>query len=169
MPEFYAKAALALVALVVAGPPRAGTGGVTVALPPGWHATRAVQGAITNPLTRIVVSSGSIAPRLSGTCHTQVADYTFPSTAVAVVVVEWTKPIGGMRIGIGPHRPRRFTAVNLPVVRPLIECFAGPGNSIQWAERGHSFAAYVMLGRKAPAGLAARARAVLDTLRVSPG
>ena len=164
--KFYA---IAGVALAVAAPPRAGSGGVTVALPPGWHSTKPDQGAITKPLTRIVVSSGPIQPRLTGTCHAQVADYAFPATAVAIVVVEWTKPIGGMKIGVGPRRPRHFTAANLPIHRPpIIECFAGPGGSAQWAERGHSFAAYVLLGRRAPAALAARARAVLDTLRVSP-
>jgi len=107
MPELYAKLAVVLTALVVAAPPRAGSGGVTVALPPRWHSTGAVQGAITNPLTPIVVSSGLIRPRMTGTCHSQVADYFFPETAVALVVVEWTKPLHGMKIGIGPHRPKR--------------------------------------------------------------
>lgn len=164
MGKFYAIAAVALVA---AAPPRAGSGGVTVALLPGWHSTKPDDGRVTQPITRLVVSSGPIGLRLTGTCHTQVTDYAFPPTAVAIVLVEWTKPIGGMRIGVGPKRPRRFTAANLPVTRPLIECFSGPGNSIQWAERGHSFAAYVLLGRSAPPSLAARARSVLDTLRVS--
>ena len=99
----------------------------------------------------------------------QVADYAFPASAVAIVVVEWTKAIGGMKIGTGPRRPRHFTAANLPIhPAPAIECFAGPGGSAEWAERGHSFAAYVLLGRRAPAALAARARAVLDTLRITP-
>ena len=161
--------AIAGLALVVAAPPRVGSGGVTVALPPGWHATKPDQGRITQPLTRLVVSSGPIAPQLTGTCHVQVSDYAFPATAVAIVVVEWTKPIGGMKIGVGPHRPSHFTAANLPVRRaPTIECFAGGGGSAEWAERRHSFAAYVLLGRKAPLSLAAHARAVLDTLRVSP-
>jgi hypothetical protein len=165
-PKLYA---IVGVALAVAAPPRAGTGGVTVALPPGWHTTEPDQGRITQPLTRLVVSSGRIGPRLTGTCHQQVADYSFPATAVAIVVVEWTRPIGGMRIGVGPHRPSRFTAANLPVRRaPTIECFTGGGGAVQWAERGHSFAAYVLLGRKARLGLAARARSVLDTLRVAP-
>ena len=55
--KFYA---IAGVALAVAAPPRAGSGGVTVALPPGWHSTKPDQGNITQPLTRIVVSSGPI-------------------------------------------------------------------------------------------------------------
>ena len=164
--KFYA---IAGVALAVAAPPRAGSGGVSVALPPGWHSTKPDQGNITQPLTRIVVSSGPIASRLTGTCHVQVSDYAFPARAVAIVVVEWTKAIGGMKIGTGPRRTRHFTASNLPIhAAPAIDCFAGPGGSAEWAERGHSFAAYVLLGRKAPAALAARARAVLDTLRITP-
>jgi hypothetical protein len=159
MVKFYAIAAVALVA---AAPPRAGSGGVTVALPPGWHATEPGRGRAGNPLTRLVVASGAVRPRLTGACHSQVADYAFPPAAVAVVVVVWTEPLGGMRIGCGPRRP-------LPVRRPpAIGCWPGPGGGIQFAEHGRSFAAYVLLGRRAPAALAARARGVLDTLRVAP-
>jgi hypothetical protein len=169
MPEFYVKAALALIALVVAGSPRAGTGGVTVALPPGWHSTTPDQGRIEQPFTRLVFSSGPIRSDLTSRCQTQVSGYVFPRNAVAVVVVEWTKSIGGMRIGRQRSRPGRFTAANLPIRRPpAIECLAGPGGSVQWTERGHDFAAYVLLGPKAPGRLANRARAVLDSLRVAP-
>jgi hypothetical protein len=165
-PKFYA---IAGVALAVVAPPQAGSAGVTVALPPGWHSTHPVQGPVTNPLTRLAVSSGPIGPRLTGACDAQVADYSFPATAVAIVVVEWTRPIAGTARGQEPPRPRRFTARNLPLHRaPAIECFDGPGGSIQFSARGHTFAAYVLLGRRAPAPLAARARAVLDTLRVAP-
>jgi hypothetical protein len=149
-------------------PRRVGAAGVTVALPHGWHSTRPDQGRVTNPLTRIVVSSGPIGPDLTSACQTQVSGYAFPKTAVAIVVVEWTQPLGGMRIGSGPRRPPHFTAANLPMQRAsAIECFDGPGGSIQFAERGRSFAAYELLGQKAPTRLAARARAVLDTLRVA--
>jgi hypothetical protein len=164
-PKFYA---IAGVALVAAAPPRAGSAGVTVALPPGWHSTKPVQGAVTNPLTRLAVASGPIRPRLTGGCDAQVADYAIPRTAVAIVLVEWTKPIGGMKIGVGQPRPRRFTTANLPIHRaPIIECWPGGGGSVEWAERGHTFAAYVLLGTRAPAHLADAARAVLDTLRIS--
>jgi len=149
-------------------PPRVGGAGVTIALPPGWHSGRPVQGAVTNPLTRLVVASGPIRPRLTGRCEAQVADYSVPVTAVAIVVVEWTKPIGGMRIGVGSRRPRHFTAANLAIrPPPAIECWPGPGGSAEWAERGRSFAAYVLLGRRAPVRLAGQARTVLDTLRVA--
>jgi hypothetical protein len=149
-------------------PRRTGTGGVTVTLPPSWHSTSPDQGRIGQPRTRIVVASGPIRPTLTGACHTQVADYTFPMDAVAIVVVEWTKPIGGMKIGVGPSRPRRFTVANLPIHRaPIIVCFPGPGGSVRWAERGHTFAAYLLLGSRASRALAAKARAVLDTLAVT--
>jgi hypothetical protein len=167
MPELYAKLAVVLAAFVVAAP-RVGSGGVTVALPPGWHSTTPDQGRYLQPRTRIVVSSGPIHSDLRSVCQTQIASYIFPSTAVAIVVVEWTRQIGGMKIGHGPQRPRRFRPTNLPIRRPpIIECFSGAGGSVQWVERGHTFGAYVLLGRKAPAALAARARRVLDTLRVA--
>ena len=136
-------------------------------MPPGWHSTTPDQGRVVQPRTRLVVSSGPIHSDLTRRCQTQIAGYAFPKDAVAIVVVEWTKPIGGMKIGVGPRRPHRFTAANLPVDRRLIECFGGRGNSIQWAERGHTLSAYVFLGRRAPPALAARARSVLDTLRVA--
>ncbi len=164
----------ALVALLAAWPAdaqpahRVGQAGITVQLPAGWHSTRPVQGRVTNPLTRIAVSSGPIRPRLTGRCDAQVAGYAFPKTAVAIVAVEWTEPLGGMKIGVGPRRPRRFTAANLQIRRPpAIECFDGPGGGTEFAEHGRSLAVYVLLGRKAPARLVARARAVLDTLRVT--
>jgi len=92
----------------------------------------------------------------------------FPRTGVAIVVVEWTVPLGGMKIGSGPHRPRHLTAATLPVhPAPPIECFDGPGGSIEFAQHGRSFAAYLLLGPKAPARLAVRARRVVDTLRVA--
>jgi hypothetical protein len=74
-----------------------------------------------------------------------------------------------MKIGIGPRRPRQFTATTLPIHRaPIIECWPGAGGSVEWAERGHTFAAYVLLGIQAPPRRAAQARAVLDTLRIAP-
>jgi hypothetical protein len=148
-------------------PRRVGAAGVTVVLPRGWHSTRPGQGSVTNPLTRIVAASAPIHWDLTSPCQV-LAAYAFPRTAVAIVVVEWTEPLGGMKIGSGPRRPRHFTAANLPIHRPpAIECFAGPGGGTEFAEHGRSFAAYILLGPKAPARLAARARAVLDTLSVT--
>src|SRR2546423_15168604 len=171
MGELYIRFSVsAFVALALASPAptRVGRAGVTVARPPGWHAPRPDQGSVTNPLTRIVVSSGPIHSDLVSRCQTLVASSAFPKTAVAIVVVEWTQPISGMKIGVGPPKPRHFTAANLPVRRAVIECFDGPGGSIEFAARHHTFAAYVMLGRRAPARLANQARAVLGTLQIAP-
>ena len=85
------------------------------------------------------------------------------------MVVEWTRQIGGMKIGDGPRRPRHFTAgepADPPAADHRVLQRAQAVRS-QWVERGHTFGAYVLLGRKAPAALAARARGVLDTLRVA--
>ena len=175
MRQFYTRLGICVLAgLLLVGcssatsPRRLGRAGVTVALPAGWHSSRPYQGAITNPLTRIVVSSGPIGPDLRSACQTQVSSYAFPATAVAIVVLEWTEPLGGLKVGVGAPRPRRFTTANLPLRRPEIECFDGPGSAVEFAENGRSFAAYVLLGLKAPAVLADRARAVLDTLYVAP-
>ena len=163
-PKLYA---IAGVALAIGAPPhRVGSAGVTVALLPGWRSTQPIQGAVTNPLTRLAVSSGPISASPTSSC--QVAAYAFQKTAVGIVVVEWTKPIAGTARGTEPPRPRHFTAKNLPLHRPGIECWPGPGGGIEFSARHHTFAAYVMLGTKAPASLAAKAYAVLDTLRVAP-
>ena len=165
-PKFYAIAAVSLVAVA---PPRAGRAGVTVALPPGWHSTAPDQSNVTNPLTRIVVSSGPIrSDGGSRRCQTQISTYAFPKTAVAIVIVEWTKPIAGTARGTEPPRPRHFTAKNLPLRRPAIGCFPGAGGSLEFSAHHHTFAAYLMLGTKAPARLARQARAVIDTLRIAP-
>jgi hypothetical protein len=157
--------ALAALGLVGAAPaPHAGSAEVTVALPQGWHSIPQMvppKGMrVGDPVTRIVVASGPI--RFGKGCN--VATYAFPSTAVAIVVVEWVQLFKSTRWA---PRPRRFTAATLPVrAPPAIECFAGAGGSAQFADHGRHFGAYVLLGAHAPPGLAARARAVLDTLRV---
>jgi hypothetical protein len=96
----------------------------------------------------------------------QVASFAFPRDAVAVVVVEWVQ--------LGRHdrwrsRPARFTPTVLPLhPPPTIECFAGPGGSVEFADHSRHFGAYLMAGRAATPALVAQARAVLDTLRVTP-
>jgi hypothetical protein len=148
------------------GAHRVGSAGVTIALPKGWHSIRMPAKPppgtpIVDPVTRIVAASGRFDLSKSG-CN--VAAYRFPSTAVSVVVVEWVRRTPGAGF---PPRPRRFTARTLPVRRPpAIECFDGPGGSAEFADRGRRFAAYVLLGRRAPRRLVVAARAVLDTLRV---
>jgi hypothetical protein len=158
------RALLVIVAALAVGVPRAGGGGVTVALPKGWHAVPQVwlgSAKYTDPVTRIVVASAPIRWKDTG-C--QVASYAFSKRAVAIVVVEWRRGVSGTP---GPARPRRFSAANLPIQPPpALECFDGPGGSIQFDDHGRRFGAYVLLGRDAPTALAVKARTVLDTLRV---
>jgi hypothetical protein len=145
---------------------RVGSAGVTISLPKGWHSIRMPAKPppgtpIVDPVTRIVAASGPFDLSKTGCL---VATYRFPRTAVSVVVVEWVRRTPGTRF---PPRPRRFTSTTLPVRRPpAIECFDGPGGSAEFTDRRRRFAAYVLLGRRAPPRLAVAARAVLDTLRV---
>lgn len=142
---------------------RIGAGGVSVTVPDGWHAIRQAAEApalgVSDPLTRIVVASGRIT--FGPGCNQ--LDYSFPATAVAVVVVEW---IGPTRGASWPPRPARFTAANLPLRRGMLECFAGRGGGLQFAQRGRRFAAYVLAGGRASAAAIGRARSVLDSLGV---
>lgn len=140
---------------------RIGVAGVSIELPPGWHAMpMSAQPSQNDPVTRIVASSGPIW--FGRGCND--LDYAFPRTAVAIVLVEWVRPTTGARFA---PRPRRFTATTLPIrPPPALECFNGPGGGVQFSARGRQFAAYILVGRQAPARLAARARVVLTTLEV---
>jgi hypothetical protein len=163
------RVALALLVLVAAGcgsgvkaEERAGTGGVTLMLPSGWVSNAAADGAISDPVTRIVVSSGPLPHRRTA-CP--IANYGPADDQVALVVVEWA-PAADVALG---ERPEQFTAANLPAEPGGIVCFAGAGGTVQFAEAGRNLGAYLLLGRQAPAGLAEDARSVLDSLRVEPG
>jgi hypothetical protein len=142
-----------------------GAAGVSITLPAGWYAWNPptdVTPAVTDPRTRVVAVS---APFQFAAGGCQVAAYSFPEDAVAIVVLEWVR--------LGRHdrwspRPRRFTARTLPLhPSPAIECFAGPGGSVQFADHGRHFGVYLLAGRRAPSARVDRARAVLDTLTVS--
>jgi hypothetical protein len=116
---------------------------------------------VGDPVTRVVAASARIE---FGTGCNNV-DYTFPRTAVAVVVLEWRRPTAGHF----PPRPVHFTAQTLALrPPPAIECFDGPGGGVEFADHGRRLAAYLLLGRHAAPSLAARARVVLNTLRVRP-
>jgi hypothetical protein len=141
----------------------AGTDGVRIEVPAGWHETYTEAGPFTDPVLRLAVSSGRIG---QGSSVCQVSSYEFPEDEVAIVVVEWTTP-ALLRAARATPRPRRFTATSLPVrAPPALECFDGPGGTSQFVEAGRLFGAYILLGPKAPTELAAKARAVLDTLLI---
>jgi hypothetical protein len=152
-----------LVSILALGGGRAGSGGVTVAVPAGWHALQQPPriGHIVDPVTRVVVSSGPI--RIDG--HgCQFGVYAFPRDAVEVVVAEWTSLYGN---ATWHPRPRRFTARTLPLrPAPAVECFDGPAAATQFVDRGHHLGVYLLVGPNAPRALVARARGVLDSLRL---
>jgi hypothetical protein len=142
---------------------RAGDAGVTVALPPGWHSTAPDDGAIVEPVTRLVVASAPIRPTES---KCQIPAYEFADDAVALVLVEWLNP---MPTTVYPERPRHFTSRELSLLPPpAIECFAGSGGSVQFADRGRTFGAYVLAGPRATEEVVEEARQVLETLDVEP-
>jgi hypothetical protein len=145
---------------------RVGERGVTVTLPAGWHTLpRPLAGltpSVTDPLTRVVAVS---APFRFAARGCQVAAYAFPRSAVAIVVVEWVELGRGDRWA---PRPRQFSPGALPLHDPpAIECFDGRGGSVEFADHGRRLGAYLLVGTRARPTLVARARAVLDTLRVS--
>jgi TolB protein len=160
-----ACATSALTSFAQGGAPgkRVGWAGVTVALPASWHAMQLAAPAgvpiDVDPVARIAAASGPIS--FGRGCGE--FPYSFPSTAVALVVLEWTRPTPGAF----PKRPPRFTPKTLPIHRPpAVECFNGPAGSTEFTDRGRRFDAFLLLGRHARTALADRARAVLNTLSV---
>ncbi len=155
---------LVVVALIasLAGGGRVGTAGVTVRLPSGWHAAELLgDSPVSDPLTRLAVASAPIRPN-GRSC--QASAYTFAATAVAIVVVEWRRARGA----VFPPRPRRFDGRTLRVrPPPAIECFAGAGGSVQFADRGRTFGLYLLAGVRARPETIAAARRVAESLRVA--
>jgi hypothetical protein len=141
---------------------RVGAVGVTVELPSGWHALAPNDGNIIDPLTRVAVSSAP-GPEHTRPCHTQVANYAPRPDAVTLVILEW-KPASDVR---HPPRPIHFNGTTMPLEGRSIECFDGDGASAFFQDRGRFFGAYLLLGRRASPRLAAQARGVLETLRVT--
>jgi hypothetical protein len=150
-------AVAAAVAFLGGASHRVGQAGVTLALPHGWSSIPLVLPSAKpegDPVTRIVVAS---APIRFGQCND--VSYTFSPKAVAIVVLEWRRPTPG--VSWSP-RPRHFVLAT----HGRIECHVGTGGSVKFEDHGRRFEVFVLLGKRAPAALAARARAVLDTLRV---
>lgn len=140
---------------------RSGANGVTVALPDGWHELATDDGAITDPVTQVAVSSGPMAIRDT---QCQVSDYGPEDDAVALIVLEWQP---NDDIAMGP-RPEHFGSAELPITPGNIECFDGSGGTVQFSDAGRMFGAYLLLGPDADPQLADEARAVLETLEVEP-
>jgi hypothetical protein len=139
---------------------RTGDASVTVELPPGWHAGTPADGNVIDPLTRVVASSAPVRLRA---VPCQIARYAPPASDVTLVVVEWERSADA-RPG---ERPSSFTRETLPLYPPpAIECFDGPGGSVQFVDHDRLFGAYLLIGKQAPVGLVEEALAVLNTLQV---
>ena len=150
-------------------PRRVGVVGVTLALPAGWRSwvpSTAVKPTITDPLTRIVAVS---APFHFAATGCQIAGYAFPATAVAIVVVEWVPNPG--------HSGAEWSSVTTLEIQHqgayaarssggrVLQRFGG---SVEFNDHGRALSTYILAGREASAATVARARSVLDTLRVHP-
>lgn len=139
------------------------SGGVSVTVPNGWsnlHLAPAPHGAkVNDPVTLLVVASSAINFGLG--CND--IDYVIGPRGVAIVVLEWRLGTPG---ATWAPRPRHFTSTNLPVKPGSIECWTGPGASVQFAQAGRRFAAFVLARPGAKATTIASARRVLDSLRV---
>jgi hypothetical protein len=147
-------------------PRRAGSAGVTVVLPRGWHSFP--QGVAPqsmpygDPRVRVVAASTTIVPFPRG-CKAET--FRFAAGGVGLMIVEWTHPQTGV---VWPPRPRRFTDQTLLVRKPpAVECWPGAAGAIQFAANGRHFAAYLLLAPHTPLAEASLARAVLGTLAVS--
>ena len=142
---------------------RIASAGVSLAIPSGWQSLRLapapVGSKVGDPVTRLVTASSAV--KFGRGCND--IDYVIGPRAVAIVVLEWRAPTSGVS---WVARPSHFTNTNLPVRAGAVECWAGSGGSMQFAQMGRRFAAFVLAGRGAPPASVSRARRVLDSLRV---
>jgi hypothetical protein len=139
---------------------RTGLAGVSVELPPGWHAGTRADGNVVDPLTRVVASS---APGELRQVPCQIARYAPRPTDVTLVIVEWQASEDAR---FGP-RPGRFTQETVKLhPPPAIECFDGRGGSAQFVDHDRVFGAYLLVGNQAPDRLLKEAFGVLNTLQV---
>jgi hypothetical protein len=134
--------------------------GLTLEVPSGWSVGPPDHSAVSDPVVRAVLSSRPVESRRS---RCQIASYAVPADAVVLVVVEWRESGARLRT-----RPQRFDARALRLARGAVECHAGRGGGTQFVESGRAFGAYLLLGDRAPDALAARARRVLDRVKVEP-
>src|SRR5207247_7675610 len=105
---------------------------------------------VVDPIAPLVVSSAPIR-RNGRPC--QIGQFAPRPRAVTLVVVEWRRSYAGTSWG---RRPRRFDQRVMPLRLGSIECFAGWGGSVEFADHGHRLGLYLMAGREAPRRLVTR-------------
>lgn len=143
---------------------RVGSAGVTVALPPGWTATRAPLTTVVRPAQRVALATFPLdqaAPDPG--CAPSTALAALPPDGALVVV--WEEP-GPPRPGVlarFPARPRH-AALGPPTEE---EC-VGRGSVIRFRDGARAFRVLVALGPDATPSTHAEALGVVDGLEVEP-
>ena len=134
---------------------RIANGGVSLTIPSEWQSLQlspvppGTKGG--DPVTRLVTASSAV--RFGRGCND--IDYAIEPKAVAIIVFEWRSPTPGAKWKV---RPSHFTNTNLPIKKGAVECWAGAGGSVQFAQSGRRFAAFLLARQGAPTSSVWRAR-----------
>jgi len=130
--------------------------GVRVSVPAGWQRAEAARpGAVTDPLTLLVVGTRGVRPKAS---RCQIAAYRVPARGAVVVVVGWKQLTLS---GAQSQRPGRWPLGSLTAVhRPSFECFSGRGAVATLKLAGKAYQVNVMVGDRASKRLVRQALAV---------
>lgn len=136
-------------------------GGVSVALPAGWHLTHGKGTPLTEPFPRL--SAATFAVRFSAThcvCDTpRVAN--FPRDGAYLLVFEW-------RLPRARHQTIAAHTRHFHIARSAIrsgDC--GPSDMRLFREAGRGYQVQIYLGPEAPASARAQIAAILDSWRVT--
>lgn len=151
---------LALAVLAAAAPWHLfAAGGVTVPVPPGWHATSRPLTPVTSPVEVLAVASFRF-PRVAGAngCEPTATLARVGERGALVYLIEY----GEGRLRDFPPRPAHF---RLGPVRAM-ECF-GRSSVLTFREHGRWFEVQVVLGRRAGAAVRRTVLRILDGLRVA--
>ena len=133
--------------------------GVSVRVPLDWRRVEpADPGPVTDPVTVLVVGTRGVRAKPSA-C--QIASYTIPAAAAAVVIVEWrqltvTAPTSRRELRTMRIRPRTF------------ECSAGRGAVATIRLSGRPFQVNVLVGSRAPKRRVADALLVARSISARP-
>ena len=133
--------------------------GVSVRVPRDWRRVApADPGPVTDPVTVLVVGTRAVRAKPSA-C--QIASYTIPAGAAAVVIVEWreltvTAPTSRRDVTTMRVRPRAF------------ECYGGRGAAAVVRLNGRPFQVNVLVGRRATKRRVADALLVARSISARP-
>ena len=136
------------------------TRGLSLHVPQGWYvmSSAALPQPYADPRVRLALTSAPTHPTEHG-C--KLFQFSLSQRDVALIIVEWT------RSTTMPPRPKSFTAKSLSLRRShAIECWDGGGGGVEFDQNGRHLAAYLAVGRFAPAQKLQAALAALNSLHV---